>query len=86
MSVSVPVEYLYNRNEKFEVFLRRCLSQEQFERIRGYERCIVCTSKIKKAFSYFVVSDKSIIVTDNPPTKIILHVPLTSLFYCEIVC
>ncbi|RUS82665.1 hypothetical protein EGW08_009568, partial [Elysia chlorotica] len=58
---------LFQKNSKFESFLKRSISDEAFERVRAYESCIVISEKENKAFKYVVLTDEKIYLTENPP-------------------
>ena len=55
------------KNSKFESFLKRTISDEAFERMRGYESCIIVSEKENRSFKFIVLSDEKIYLTENPP-------------------
>ncbi|XP_059161430.1 uncharacterized protein C12orf56-like isoform X2 [Physella acuta] len=76
---------LFKKNSKFESFLKRCLSEQEFERIRGYESCVVVSEKENKAFRFIVLSDEKIYLTENPPKTIEEAVHLKDIVSVELV-
>ena len=58
---------MQKKNSKLETFLYHALPDQKYERIRGYESCIVVSEKENKSFKYVVLGDEWIYLTDNPP-------------------
>ena len=61
---------MQKKNSKLETFLFHTLPDQKYERIRGYESCIVVSEKENKAFKYVVLGDEWIYLTENPPKSI----------------
>ncbi|XP_014679631.1 PREDICTED: uncharacterized protein C12orf56-like [Priapulus caudatus] len=57
-------------NEKLDSFLKRSLSQDEYEYIRAYDACIVVSEKEHKSFKYVVLTNQRIYLTENPPKSI----------------
>ncbi|XP_012943380.1 uncharacterized protein C12orf56 [Aplysia californica] len=73
------------KNSKFESFLKRSISEEAFERVRGYESCIIVSEKENKAFKFVVLSDEWIYLTENPPKTLQEAVHLKDVTSVELV-
>ena len=58
---------MQKKNSKLETFLFHALPDQKYERIRGYESCIVVSEKENKSFKYVVLGDEWIYLTENPP-------------------
>lgn len=76
---------MQKKNSKLESFLFRSLPEQKFERIRGYESCIVISEKENKAFKYVVLGDEWIYLTENPPKCIQEAVSLADVIDVELV-
>ncbi|KAK3743524.1 hypothetical protein RRG08_027392 [Elysia crispata] len=76
---------LYQKNSKFESFLKRSISDEAFERVRAYESCIVISEKENKAFKFVVLTDEKIYLTENPPKTLQEVVHLKDVTSVELV-
>ena len=59
------------QDSKLESFLRQKLPEDVYDKIRTYEPCFVQLDKVKLAFKYMVLTDERILVTENPPKRII---------------
>lgn len=70
---------LLKKNSKLESFLKKCLSEETFERVRAYESCVVVSEKENKAFKYAILNDEWIYLTENPPKTIVAEVSLKEI-------
>ncbi|WAR25201.1 CL056-like protein [Mya arenaria] len=70
---------MQKKNNKLESFLFKSLPEHKYERIRGYEACIVISEKENKAFKYVVLGDQWIYLTENPPRVIQEAVPLNDV-------
>lgn len=76
---------MQKKNSKLESFLYRKLPEHRYERIRGYESCIVVSEKENKAFKYVVLGDEWIYLTENPPKTIQESVALGDVISVELV-
>ena len=76
---------LGTKNSKFESFLKRTISEEAFERVRGYETCIIVSEKENKSFKFVVLSDEWIYLTENPPKNLQEAVHLKDITSVDIV-
>ena len=76
---------MQKKNSKLESFLYRSLSEDKYERIRGYESCIVVSERENKAFKYVVLGDEWIYLTENPPKVIQETVGLGDIVSVELV-
>lgn len=76
---------MQKKNSKLESFLFRNLPEHRYERIRGYESCIVVSEKENKSFKYVVLGDEWIYLTENPPKAIHESVPLADVISVELV-
>jgi len=77
---------MQKKNSKLESFLFRSLPEQKFERIRGYESCIVVSEKENKSFKYVILGDECLYLTENPPKCIQEAVPLADIIDVELVC
>lgn len=75
---------MQKKNSKLESFLFRKLPEHRYERIRGYESCIVVSEKENKAFKYVVLGDEWIYLTENPPKTIQESVALGDVISVEL--
>lgn len=78
-------ETLTRKNNKLEAFLKKNLDADTFEKLRTYDRCIVCSEKEDKAYKYVVVTDEWIYLTENPPKKIYKTVHFSDITSIELV-
>ena len=76
---------LFQKNSKFESFLKRTISDEAFERVRAYESCIVISEKENKSFKFVVLTDEKIYLTENPPKTLQEVVLLKDVTSVELV-
>lgn len=76
---------MQKKNSKLESFLFRKLPEHKYERIRGYESCVVVSEKENKAFKYVVLGDEWIYLTENPPKTIQESVALGDVISVELV-
>ncbi|KAL4225887.1 hypothetical protein ACF0H5_013875 [Mactra antiquata] len=76
---------MQKKNSKLESFLFRKLPEHRYERIRGYESCVVISEKENKAFKYVVLGDEWIYLTENPPKTITESVALGDVISVELV-
>ncbi|KAH3892254.1 uncharacterized protein C12orf56-like [Dreissena polymorpha] len=76
---------MQKKNNKLESFLFKTLPEQNYERIRGYESCIVVSEKENKAFKYVVLGDEWVYLTENPPKSIHREVPLADVISVELV-
>uniref|UniRef100_K1QY65 Uncharacterized protein C12orf56-like protein n=1 Tax=Magallana gigas TaxID=29159 RepID=K1QY65_MAGGI len=81
-------DVLFKKNSKLESFLKRTLPEEAFERVRGYEACIIVTEKENKGFKYCVLDDEYIYQAENPPKNredLQVMVPLKEIISVDLV-
>lgn len=81
-------DVLFKKNSKLESFLKRTLPEEAFERVRGYESCIIVTEKENKGFKYCVLDDEYIYQAENPPKSredLQVMVPLKEIISVDLV-
>ncbi|XP_056001469.1 uncharacterized protein C12orf56-like isoform X3 [Ostrea edulis] len=81
-------DVLFKKNSKLESFLKRTLPEEAFERVRGYEACIIVTEKENKGFKYCVLDDEFIYQAENPPKSredLQIMVPLKEIISVDLV-
>lgn len=81
-------DVLFKKNSKLESFLKRTLPEEAFERVRGYEACIIVTEKENKGFKYCVLDDEYIYQAENPPKSredLQVMVPLKEIISVDLV-
>lgn len=81
-------DVLFKKNSKLESFLKRTLPEEAFERVRGYEACIIVTEKKNKGFKYCVLDDEYIYQAENPPKNredLQVMVPLKEIISVDLV-
>jgi len=76
---------MQKKNTKLESFLFKALPEHKYERIRGYESCIVVSEKENKTFKYVVLGDEWLYLTENPPKVIQETVPLNDCISIELV-
>jgi hypothetical protein len=76
---------MQKKNSKLESFLFRKLPEHRYERIRGYESCIVVSERENKAFKYVILGDEWIYLTENPPKTIQESVALGDVISVELV-
>ncbi|GFO21228.1 hypothetical protein PoB_004773300 [Plakobranchus ocellatus] len=76
---------LFQKNSKFESFLKRTISDEAFERVRAYESCVVISERENKAFKFVVLTDEKIYLTENPPKSLQEVVHLKDVTSVELV-
>ncbi|XP_042191792.1 uncharacterized protein C12orf56 homolog isoform X3 [Callorhinchus milii] len=73
------------RNNKLDFFLKRHLEESVYEKIRGYEVCIVVSETRQKVFQYVVLTDESVYLTEHPPKTIHKAVHLSDVVAIELV-
>lgn len=78
-------DIMQKKNSKLETFLFHALPDQKYERIRGYEACIVVSEKENKSFKYVVLGDEWIYLTENPPKTIQETVCLGEVISVELV-
>lgn len=78
-------DVLIKKNSKLEVFLKKALPERTFERIRGYESCIVVSETENKAFKYVILGDEWIYLTENPAKTIQQSVWLGDVISVDLV-
>ena len=76
---------MQKKNSKLESFLLKSLPEEKYERIRGYESCIVVSERENKSFKYVVLGDEWLYLTENPPKTIQEAVCLGEVVSVELV-
>ncbi|KAJ0012661.1 hypothetical protein NQD34_016995, partial [Periophthalmus magnuspinnatus] len=74
MARAGPGTLLYRRNIRLDSFLKRNTERALYERIRGYEPCVVKSDSINKVYMHVVMSDERVYLTEFSPRT------LTSVF------
>ena len=54
-------------HQRVDSFLKRHLSQRNYEGIRAVERCIVVSEEFNHAFKFVVLGDVCLYILENPP-------------------
>ena len=76
------------KHQKVYSFLKRWLPHDRYEGVRIIEPCVVVSDEFNKAFTFAVLGDELLYVTENPPKTskdIKLVVDLADIVSVELV-
>lgn len=76
---------MQKKYSNLESFLLRTLPDNKYERIRGYEPCIVVSEKENKAYKFVILGDECIYLTENPPKTVQEALSLRDVVSVELV-